>query len=146
MHPKRKHRLYIVAFIIVFSSAAVGLMLYALKGNINLFYPPEEIAAGKAPMGKNIRAGGMVVENSVKRAEDGLTVHFKITDYKATVEVVYLGILPDLFAEGQGIVAAGKLDKDGLFQASEVLAKHDEKYMPPEVAATLGKNTTKGSY
>lgn len=139
MHPVRKQRLYVVAFIVVFSSAAVGLMLYALSGNINLFYPPEDIAAGKAPQGQSIRAGGMVVENSVQRAKDGLTVRFQVTDYKATVDVVYSGILPDLFAEGQGVVASGKLDEQGVFQASEVLAKHDENYMPPEVAEALGE-------
>ena len=140
MHPVRKQRLYVVAFIVIFSSAAVALMLYALSGNINLFYPPEDIAAGKAPSGQSIRAGGMVVEGSVLRAEDGLTVGFQITDYKAIVNVVYTGILPDLFAEGQGVVASGKLDEQGVFQASEVLAKHDENYMPPEVAEALGEN------
>ena len=145
MHPVRKQRLFVVAFIVLFSSAAVALVLYALSGNINLFYPPEDIASGKAPRGQSLRAGGMVVEDSVRREEDGLRVHFQITDYKATVDVVYAGILPDLFAEGQGVVAAGKLDEQGVLQASEVLAKHDENYMPPEVAEALGDNYKGGS-
>lgn len=145
MHPVRKQRLYVVVFIVVFSSAAVGLMLYALSGNINLFYPPQEIVAGKAPLGQSIRAGGMVVENSVQRRGDGLTVYFQITDYKATVNVVYAGILPDLFAEGQGVVAAGQLDEQGVLQATEVLAKHDENYMPPEVAEALGEHYKAGA-
>jgi cytochrome c-type biogenesis protein CcmE len=139
VHSIRKQRLYVVAFIVVFSSAAVALMLFALSSNINLFYPPRDIAAGKAPTGQSIRAGGMVVEESVLRSADGLTVRFQITDYKATVDVVYSGILPDLFAEGQGAVASGKLDEQGVFQASEVLAKHDENYMPPEVADALAE-------
>tara|TARA_B110000444_G_scaffold247555_1_gene270339 strand:+ start:75 stop:518 length:444 start_codon:yes stop_codon:yes gene_type:complete len=140
MHPIRKQRLYVVVFIIIFSSGAVSLMLFALSGNINLFYPPVDIAEGKAPKEQAIRAGGMVVQNSVSRAGDDLTVRFQITDFKATVNVVYSGILPDLFAEGQGVVASGMLDQEGVFQASEVLAKHDENYMPPEVAEALGEH------
>ncbi|QIB64406.1 cytochrome c maturation protein CcmE [Kineobactrum salinum] len=137
MHPVRKQRLYLVTFIIVFSSAAVGLVSYALRGNINLFYPPVEVAAGMAPLGQSIRVGGMVVENSVQRSADSLEVRFEVTDYEASVPVVYVGILPDLFDEGQGAVAAGVLDEQGVLRASEVLAKHDENYMPPEVASAL---------
>jgi cytochrome c-type biogenesis protein CcmE len=144
MHPVRKQRLMMVSFIVVFSSIAIGLVAYGLRGNINLFFPPADIAAGKAPVGQTIRLGGMVVEGSVKRIGDGLKISFDVTDYKATVTAVYEGILPDLFAEGQGVVAAGKLDANGVLQASEVLAKHDENYMPPEVAEALGENYKTG--
>ncbi len=137
MHPVRKQRLYLVLFIILFSSAAVGLVTYALRGNINLFFPPADVAEGKAPTGQPIRVGGMVVDGSVQRADDSLAIRFEITDFKASVPVVYEGILPDLFDEGQGAVASGKLGEDGVFVATEVLAKHDENYMPPEVAEAL---------
>ena len=140
MHPVRKQRLIIVLFVVVFSSAAIGLVTYALRGNINLFFPPAEVAAGKAPVGQSIRVGGMVAEGSVRRSDDSLRVRFDITDFQATVPVVYEGILPDLFDEGQGAVASGVLDADGVFQATEVLAKHDENYMPPEVAEALEKS------
>lgn len=140
MHPVRKQRLYLVLFVVVFSSAAIGLMAYALRGNINLFYPPAEVAAGNAPVGQPLRVGGMVVEGSIKRSQDSLKVEFELTDYQATVPVEYEGILPDLFGEGQGAVAAGKLNAQGVLRASEVLAKHDENYMPPEVAEALEKS------
>ena len=140
MHPVRKQRLYLVLFIVIFSSAAIGLVTYALRGNINLFFPPAEVAAGKAPVGQPIRVGGMVVEGSVKRSDSSLAVHFEITDFEASVAVVYEGILPDLFGEGQGAVASGELGEDGVLRASEVLAKHDENYMPPEVADALEKS------
>ena len=140
MHPVRKQRLYLVLFIVIFSSAAIGLVAYALRGNINLFFPPAEVAAGKAPVGQPIRVGGMVVEGSVKRADDSLAVHFEITDFEASVPVVYEGILPDLFDEGQGAVASGELGQDGVLRATEVLAKHDKNYMPPEVADALEKS------
>jgi cytochrome c-type biogenesis protein CcmE len=141
MHPVRKQRLYLVIFVVVFSSAAVGLMLYSLSGNINLFYPPAEVAAGNAPVGQSMRVGGMVVEGSIRRSEDSLQVDFELTDYQATVPVTFVGILPDLFDEGQGAIAAGELNAQGVFIASEVLAKHDENYMPPEVAEALEKST-----
>jgi cytochrome c-type biogenesis protein CcmE len=137
MHPVRKQRLYLVLFVVLFSSAAVGLIAYALRGNINLFFPPAEIEAGMAPVGQSIRVGGMVVEGSVQRSEDNLDVRFELTDYQAVVPVLYNGILPDLFAEGQGAVAAGKMNANGVLEAAEVLAKHDENYMPPEVADAL---------
>ena len=137
MHPVRKQRLYLVLFIIVFSSAAVGLVTYGMRGNINLFYPPAEVAAGKAPVGQLLRVGGMVVDGSIERSDDSLEVRFEVTDYQATVPIVYVGILPDLFDEGQGAVAAGMLNADGVLEATEVLAKHDENYMPPEVADAL---------
>ena len=137
MHPVRKQRLIIVLFVLLFSSAAIGLVVYAMSGNINLFFPPAEVAAGKAPVGKPIRVGGMVVEGSIERSDDSLVIAFEVTDYTATVPVVYEGILPDLFDEGQGAVASGVLNEDGVLMASEVLAKHDENYMPPEVADAL---------
>jgi cytochrome c-type biogenesis protein CcmE len=137
MHPVRKQRLYIVLFVVLFSSVAVGLVAYALRGNINLFFPPADVVAGKAPAGQPIRVGGMVVDGSVQRSDDSLLVRFELTDYQGSVPVVYEGILPDLFDEGQGAVAAGKLDQQGVLQATEVLAKHDENYMPPEVAEAL---------
>ncbi|AQA18813.1 cytochrome c biogenesis protein CcmE [Halioglobus japonicus] len=140
MHPVRKQRLILVLFIVVFSSAAIGLVAYALRGNINLFFPPAEVAAGKAPIGQAIRVGGMVKEGSVTRSDNSLEVYFVITDFSADVPVTYEGILPDLFDEGQGAVASGKLDADGVLRATEVLAKHDENYMPPEVADALEKS------
>ena len=137
MHPVRKQRLLLVCFIVVFSSLAVGLITYGLRGNINLFFPPAEVVAGNAPVGQSMRLGGMVVDGSVRRDPDSLQVQFDVTDYRATVTAVYTGILPDLFAEGEGVVASGVLDENGVFQATEVLAKHDENYMPPEVAEAL---------
>ena len=146
MHPRRKQRLVIAIAIVVFSSAAIGLVSYALRGNINLFYPPADVAAGKAPTERTIRVGGMVVDGSIKRSTSDLTTTFQVTDYEATVTITYTGILPDLFAEGEGVVAAGILDETGVLEASEVLAKHDENYMPPEVAAALeGKDLSGGA-
>lgn len=142
MHPIRRQRLIIVLLVIFGAGGAVGLAAYALRQNINLFYPPAEIVDGGVPIGKKIRAGGMVVKGSLQRSPDSLQVSFVITDFKAEVKVQYTGILPDLFAEGQGVVANGVLDANGVFQASEVLAKHDEKYMPPEVQQTLAKPQT----
>lgn len=137
MHPVRKQRLIIVLFIFLGSTASTALIAYALRENINLFYPPADIVAGKAPVGATIRAGGMVLENSIKRASDSLRVEFVVTDYKDQVQVVYTGLLPDMFAEDQGVVVAGKLDQYGVFQATEVMAKHDEEYMPAEVQAAV---------
>lgn len=142
MHPVRRQRLFIVLLILIGAGAAVGLATFALRENINLFYPPTDIASGSVPVGKKIRAGGMVVKGSVKRDSNSLRVDFRITDFKSEVPVVYTGILPDLFAEGQGIVATGTLDAQGVFQAAEVLAKHDENYMPPEVKHALDKAGT----
>ncbi|MFT6327790.1 MAG: cytochrome c-type biogenesis protein CcmE [Crocinitomicaceae bacterium] len=144
MHPQRKQKLLIILFMVGGVALAVGLMLVALKENINLFYTPQQISDGEAPINRTIRAGGMVVEGSVKRAKDDLTVMFDVTDTKAEVTIRYTGILPDLFREGQGIVALGQINEQGQFVASEVLAKHDENYMPPEVAAALEKAHNKG--
>ena len=140
MNAKRKQRLIIVLFIVFGVSAAVGLTMYALSQNINLFYSPTQIAGGEAPKNTRIRAGGMVVEGSVKRDQNSLNVTFDVTDYEKNVTIHFDGILPDLFREGQGIVAQGELDSNNVLQASEVLAKHDENYMPPEVADALEKS------
>ena len=137
MHPVRRERLGVVLIVVIFSSLAIGLVMYAMRGNINLFYPPSEVVAGIAPRGKAIRVGGMVQDKSVQRSADSLRVKFVITDFQASVEVIYDGILPDLFGEGQGVVVLGVLGSDGRFTASEVLAKHDENYMPPEIAESL---------
>jgi cytochrome c-type biogenesis protein CcmE len=137
MTPKRKKRLTIILAIVLGSSIAVGLTLYALKQNINLFYSTTQVAKGEAPQDARIRVGGMVVKGSLKRSPNSLRVEFKITNYEHDVTVVFTGILPDLFREGQGIIAQGKLDSNGIFQADEVLAKHDENYMPPEIKDSL---------
>ncbi|PCJ93006.1 MAG: cytochrome c maturation protein CcmE [Porticoccaceae bacterium] len=137
MHPIRRQRLFMVIFIVVIASIAVGLLSFALRENINLFYPPSGIVSGEAPIGVRIRAGGMVVDGSVIRADDSLFTRFQITDGEAQVEVHYTGILPDLFSEGEAAVVMGELDQNGIFMASEVLAKHDENYTPPEVADAM---------
>lgn len=139
MHPVRKKRVITISVILVVLSAAISLVMYALSQNINLFYSPSQIAAGEAPLNVTIRAGGMVVDGSVKRDSASLDVAFMVTDYKHGVLIEYTGILPDLFREGQGIVAQGKLDERGVLIANEVLAKHDEEYMPPEVTDALEK-------
>lgn len=144
MHPQRKKRLGLIVFMVVAVGVAVGLMMYSLTQSINLFMTPTQIAQGEAPIGQTIRAGGLVVEGSVERATDGLQVVFKVTDGAAEVPIQYEGILPDLFREGQGIVAMGQVGADGVFNASEVLAKHDENYMPPEVQAALEQAHNKG--
>jgi len=140
MKPHRRNRLLMVVFLVATSGGAVALALMALNENINLFYSPADIADGKAPVGQLIRAGGMVVNGSVKRSTTDLTVNFVISDLKsAEVPVQYEGILPDLFREGQGVIARGVLNEKGVFVAEEVLAKHDENYMPPEVADVLAE-------
>ncbi|MEH6550901.1 MAG: cytochrome c maturation protein CcmE [Pseudomonadales bacterium] len=140
MHPIRRQRLIIVIFIVLGASLAAALIFYAMRENLNLFYSPTEIAEGKAPMGKRIRAGGMVRESSVLRSDNSLEVRFVVTDYQNDVSVVFNSILPDMFAEGQGVVATGELGGDGILYAEEVLAKHDEEYMPPEVHDALQKS------
>ncbi len=149
MHPVRKQRLMIVAVIVVGASLATALVTTALKDNLNLFYEPDRIAAGEAPVGRKIRVGGMVVPGSIVRNPETLAVTFVLTDYSADVAVQYQGILPDLFAEDAGAVATGVLNAEGVFMAEQVLAKHDEQYMPPEVAKALeGKSASdyKNSY
>ena len=139
MHPIRKQRLYLVVFIVIFSSIAVSLMVYALRENINLFYPPSQIVAGEAPVATRIRAGGCVMTGSVVRSNTNLDVSFRITDGQAEVQINYSGILPDLFEEGEAVVVNGMLDTQGEFNATEVLAKHDENYLPPEVAEAMAQ-------
>ena len=137
MHPKRKQRLILILFLVFGFSVVMALALYALSENINLFYNPTQIANGEAPESSRIRAGGMVVEGSVSRDPNTLANKFSLTDYNAVMQVEFNGILPDLFREGQGIVALGKLNSENVLIADEVLAKHDENYMPPEVAESL---------
>jgi len=134
MTPARKKRLGLILLMVAGVAVGVGLALKSLNQNIMFFFTPSEVVSGKAPSNKLFRIGGMVVEGSVSRPGDGLTVHFGLTDNEQSVIVKYAGILPDLFREGQGIIANGKLDGSGDFVAEEVLAKHDETYMPPELA------------
>jgi cytochrome c-type biogenesis protein CcmE len=136
MTPRRK-RLYVVLAILGGVGAAVALATMASRENIMFYFDPSQVIAGKAPPAKRFRIGGMVVKGSVTRASGDLTVHFVLTDFAHEVPVEYTGVLPDLFREGQGIIAHGTLRGDGEFVADQVLAKHDEKYMPPEVAASL---------
>ena len=137
MTPKRKQRLYLIILMIAGVAGAVGFALKSFNDNLMYFFSTTDVAAGKAPENALFRVGGMVVDGSVERPGDGLTVRFKLTDYSQEVSVEYTGILPDLFREGQGIIANGRLNSQGVFVAEEVLAKHDENYMPPEVADSL---------
>lgn len=137
MKPHRRQRLTIILFIATGLSVAVGLTLYALSQNIDLFYTPTQVADGEVVAGQRIRIGGMVREGSYVAAQDSLRVQFDATDFVNSVPIHYEGILPDLFREGQGVVVEGSLDSAGLFQASRVLAKHDENYMSQEVKAAL---------
>jgi cytochrome c-type biogenesis protein CcmE len=133
MKPRHKRLALIVGGLAVLGIAA-ALVLSAFQQNLVFFYSPSQIANNEAPQGKAFRIGGMVEQGSLKRQSDGLTVRFNVTDTAKVIPVVYTGILPDLFKEGKGVVAQGKLGADGVFHAHEVLAKHDENYMPPEAA------------
>ncbi|WP_346795615.1 cytochrome c maturation protein CcmE [Halomonas sp. Bachu 37] len=137
MTPKRKQKLFVILGLVSLAAIAIGLTLYALRANINLFFSPVQIAAGDAPIERQIRAGGMVKEGTVVRDRDTLEVEFQVTDYVDDLSVYYSGILPDLFREGQGVVVVGELQADGRFRADQVMARHDENYMPPEVAQAL---------
>lgn len=143
MQPRRQKRLFAILLVIGLLTGAVAAMLYALQQNIDLFYTPSQLVDGlgkekiKPQVGQRLRIGGMVVEGSVKRDPDSLKVSFDLVDTGPLVTVIYEGILPDLFREGQGIVAQGVLLDATTIKASEVLAKHDEEYMPPEVAEAL---------
>jgi len=137
MKPRQKRFMFIAAGVVAVSFA-VGLVLYALRGNVNLYFTPTQIFNNEAPVGRSFRIGGMVEEGSVKHM-DGLTVNFVITDSHRSIPVVYTGILPDLFKEGKGVVAQGRVDENGLMRADEVLAKHDENYMPPEALDAMEK-------
>lgn len=136
MKPRQKRLVFILAGIAIFS-AAVGLVLYALKNNVSLYFTPTQVYNKEAPLARSFRIGGLVVAGSLKRESDGLTVHFDVTDTQKTIPVTYKGILPDLFKEGKGVVAQGKLQSDQVFHADEVLAKHDENYIAPEAARAL---------
>ncbi len=137
MTRKHKQRLTVVLLLVVGIGTAVALALSAFQENMLFFFNPSEVVAGEVPTDRTIRVGGLVTNGSVKRANDSLLVEFSVTDTKNSVPVKYEGILPDLFREGQGIIAIGRLEADGSFKAQEVLAKHDETYMPPEVADSL---------
>ncbi len=139
MKPARKQRLYLIGLIVLGVGLAATFALQAFNDNLMYFFSTTDVVEGKAPKDRLFRIGGMVVKGSVKRPDDGIMVHFGLTDYDKEVTVEYSGILPDLFREGQGIVAKGKLNNKGVFVAEEVLAKHDENYMPPEVADSLKK-------
>ncbi len=139
MKAARKQRLYLIGLIVIGVGLAATFALQAFNENLMYFFSTTDVVAGKAPHDRLFRLGGMVVEGSVERPDDDILVQFKLTDFDKTVTVEYSGILPDLFREGQGIVASGKLNNKGVFVAEEVLAKHDENYMPPEVEQSLKK-------
>jgi cytochrome c-type biogenesis protein CcmE len=136
---RKRKRLYIVLGGLCLLGVATGLMLSAFSDNLVFFYGPSDLSAKHVPDGRDIRIGGLVENGSVKRESDGLTLDFKVTDGNTAVPVTYKGDVPDLFREGQGVVVEGKLDH-GVFRAASVLAKHDEKYMPPEVVDALKRS------
>ena len=139
MKPRHK-RLALIGVGLAGLGVAAALVLNAFQDNLVFFFSPTQVAAKEAPVQKTFRIGGLVQQGSLKREDDGLTVRFIVTDLEHTVPVVYKGILPDLFKEGKGVVAQGRLAEDGVFHANEVLAKHDENYMPPEAADALKPN------
>jgi len=136
MKPRHK-KITVIALSVSALTIAAVLVLDAFQSNLVFFFSPSQVAAKEAPIGKNFRIGGLVEEGSLKREGDGTTMKFAITDTAEVIRVVYTGILPDLFKEGKGVVAQGKIADDGIFYADEVLAKHDENYMPPEAASAL---------
>lgn len=138
MKPRHK-KLIMIASGVTALGVAVVLVLNAFQSNLVFFFSPTQVVAKEAPIGKSFRIGGLVAEGSVEREDSSTTVRFAITDTAETIPVVYTGILPDLFREGKGVVAQGKVSKEGVFMADEVLAKHDENYMPPEAAEALEK-------
>lgn len=137
MHPLRKQRLWIVIAIVAASTLVVGLSTFAMRNYADFFYPVNKIVSGEAPLHKSIRAGGCVVPGTILSAKDRLHTEFMITDGIAQLKVVYDGLLPDIFGEGEAAVVNGKVGDDGVMVASQVLAKHDENYVPPEVAETM---------
>ena len=140
---KARHRRFMwIALGLFVIGVAVTLVLRAFNSNLVFFFTPSQVAENQAPVDRTFRIGGLVTAGSVKRQPDGLTVTFDVTDTAKTIPVTYTGILPDLFKEGKGVVAQGKIGQDGVFRAAEVLAKHDENYMPPEAAEAL-KNAGK---
>lgn len=136
MKPRQKRMLWVLAGVVLVG-LAVTLVLRALDANVMFFYSPSQVRAGEVPEGAAFRIGGLVEEGSLQRSADGLQVEFVVTDQAQRVSVRYQGLLPDLFKEGKGVVASGRLQGDGVFAATEVLAKHDENYMPPEAAKAL---------
>jgi cytochrome c-type biogenesis protein CcmE len=141
----RRQRMALIAAVVAGVAVSVALALVAFRENVLLFFSPTEVVAGEAPVERGFRLGGMVAEGSVAREEGSLTVEFVVTDFAHSIPVSYTGLLPDLFGEGQGVVARGRLNPDGSFDAEEVLAKHDENYMPPEVAEALERARPGGS-
>ena len=139
MNPKRRKLLLMTIFIVVGTGTAVGLVLTAFQQNLLYFYSPLQVKDGEAPTARAFRIGGLVINGSVKRDPNSLAVQFGLTDTVDKITVIYNGVLPDLFREGQGIIANGRLLPNGEFKADEVLAKHDAKYMPPEVADAIKK-------
>ncbi len=139
MTPVRRQRLILILLMLVGVATAATFALQAFNENLMYFFSTTEVVEGKPPKGAKFRLGGMVVDGSIARPNNGIMVRFQLTDYANKVTVEYSGILPDLFREGQGIVANGRLNEQGVFIAEEVLAKHDENYMPPEVAESLKK-------
>tara|TARA_B110001454_G_scaffold178132_1_gene170846 strand:+ start:380 stop:805 length:426 start_codon:yes stop_codon:yes gene_type:complete len=139
MHPLRKQRVYAIVTVFLGIVIALVLVMSALSKNMNLFYSPSELLNSEITPGNIVRAGGMVASGSIEKSSDSLEVLFLITDFQNSLPVVYNGILPDLFSENAGVVVKGFLKQDGTFFAQEVLAKHDENYMPPEVAKMLDK-------
>lgn len=140
----RHKRIALIVGGLVILGLVVALVLNAFQSNLVFFFSPTQVAAGEAPKGKSFRVGGLVKEGTIKREPDGVTLRFVMTDMEKEMTVAYKGILPDLFREGKGAVAQGKLGEGGLFVASEVLAKHDENYMPPEAAQALGDAHARG--
>lgn len=146
MNPRRKSRLYLMLIVLVGLALTISLVLYALRSNIDLFYTPGEILYGKGAeqtkpeVGQRLRLGGMVQTGSVVRDPQSLKVHFRVYDLRGIVTVEYEGILPDLFREEQSVVVQGVLQESDLIVAKEVLAKHDENYMPPEISAAMNEN------
>ena len=138
MKPRTRRAAWIVGGLAALGIAA-ALVLNAFRSNLVFFFTPSQVAANEVPRDRAFRVGGLVETGSVQRDKDALTVHFRVTDTASTIPVVYTGILPDLFREGKGVVAQGKMGADGAFHATEVLAKHDENYMPPEAADALKK-------
>ena len=143
MNPTRRRRLWLVVLVVFAVAGATALAMTALRQNLQHFYSPTELTEGKAPPERRFRLGGVVAEGSTQRASDSLEVRFVVTDRFKETPVVYVGILPDLFREGQSVVTTGTLRADGTFVATEVLAKHDENYMPSEVAEAIAKAKAK---
>lgn len=133
----RHKKLILIAIVVLLLGAVAALVLNAFRSNLVFFFSPTQVLANEAPKNRSFRIGGLVEEGSIQRSAQGLTINFVVTDLAKKVPVTYTGLLPDLFKEGKGVVAQGRLGPDGVFQAEQVLAKHDENYMPPEAAAAL---------